>query len=489
MPRPRLSTFVVGRLTQLSARWLPFADAASTELPLGRLMRLGLFQVSVGTALTLLIGTLNRVMIVELHVPASLVASMLALPLLVAPFRALVGFRSDIYESVLGWKRVPFIWFGTLIQFGGLAIMPFALIILSGDTTGSVWFARSAAALAFLLVGAGAHTAQTAGLALATDLAPEASRPKVVALLYVMLLLGMIGSSLIVGHALKNFSEIRLIQVVQATAVATIVMNVIALWKQEPRVRRSLVEIRAQPQQRFIDAWRTFAAGGRVTRLLIGVAIGTAGFGMQDVLLEPYGGQVLHLGVGSTTLLTALLGAGAIVAFAVSARVLEGGADPVRLACYGAVVGAFGSAAVIFAAPLTSLALFRIGTGTIGFGNGMFAVGTLTAAMGLQDRDRAGLALGAWGAVQATSAGIAVALGGGLRDLAAHVVADGRFGEAMTAPSVPYSIVYHIEIALLFGVLIVLGPLVAPRAERWRAGSAARRAFGSSGGSPAAEAV
>ncbi len=112
--------------TLLDPRFLPFADAASAELPLSRLLRLSLFQVSVGMALVLLNGTLNRVMIIELSVPAWLVALMVSLPLLFAPFRALIGFRSDNHRSFLGWKRVPYIWFGSLLQFGGLAIMPFA---------------------------------------------------------------------------------------------------------------------------------------------------------------------------------------------------------------------------------------------------------------------------------------------------------------------------------------------------------------------------
>ena len=180
-------------------RFLPFADAATPELPLGRLLRLSLFQVSVGMAIVLLNGTLNRVMIVEMGVPTWLVALMVSLPLLFAPFRVLVGFRSDNYRSLLGWRRVPFIWLGTLLQFGGLAIMPFALILLSGDSNGPAWVGYASSALAFLLVGAGLHTTQTAGLALATDLATEANRPRVVAMLYVMLLVGMAVSALIVG--------------------------------------------------------------------------------------------------------------------------------------------------------------------------------------------------------------------------------------------------------------------------------------------------
>ena len=165
----------------LGPRFLPFADAATKDLPLGRLLRLSLFQVSVGMAIVLLTGTLNRVMIVELGVPAWLVGLMVSLPIVFAPFRALIGFKSDTHKSVLGWRRVPYIWFGTMMQFGGFAILPFALLVLTGNGHGSAVWGEIGAALAFLLVGAGIHTTQTAGLALANDLASPETRPRVVA--------------------------------------------------------------------------------------------------------------------------------------------------------------------------------------------------------------------------------------------------------------------------------------------------------------------
>jgi MFS transporter, BCD family, chlorophyll transporter len=138
-------------------RFLPFAEAASPDLPLSRLLRLSLFQVSVGMALVLMVGTLNRVMIVELNVPASLVAIMLSLPVIFAPFRALIGHKSDTHRSALGWKRVPYIWRGSMVQFGGLAIMPFALLVLSGGGNAAqwpTWMGHAGAGIAFLLVGA-----------------------------------------------------------------------------------------------------------------------------------------------------------------------------------------------------------------------------------------------------------------------------------------------------------------------------------------------
>ncbi|EWY39535.1 protein pucC [Skermanella stibiiresistens SB22] len=450
--------------TYLGPRFLPFADAATPELPLGRLLRLALFQVSVGMAVVLLNGTLNRVMVVELGVPIWLVAGMVSLPLVFAPLRALVGFRSDTHRSVLGWRRVPYIWFGTLLQFGGFAIMPFALIILSGDTTGPAFVGHVAAALAFLLVGAGLHTTQTAGLALATDLATPETRPRVVALLYVMLLVGMVVSALVFGALLAEFSQLRLIRVIQGAAVATMVLNVIALWKQEPRNPAATAP--GLPRPSFSQSWRAFQASGRAGRVLVAVGLGTAAFSMQDILLEPYGGQILGLSVGETTALTALLAGGTLAGFALAARRLGRGADPYRLAALGVLAGLAAFSAVIFSAPLDSPLLCRIGTVLIGFGSGLFVVGTLTAAMALAREGESGLALGAWGAVQATAAGVAIAAGGGIRDIVSSLGAQGALGPALADPSVGYGAVYYLEIILLFATLAAIGPLVRSRPVR-----------------------
>lgn len=437
-------------------RLFPWADAASDALPWSRLLRLSLFQVSVGMALVMLNGTLNRVMIVELGVPAWLVASMVALPLLFAPFRALIGFRSDHHRSAIGWKRVPYLWFGTLLQFGGFAIMPFALLLLSGDGNAPVWVARASAALAFLLVGVGLHTVQTAGLALATDIAPEEKRPQVVAVLYVMLLLGMLVSALIFGALLSPFSPMRLIQVVQGAAMVSIGLNVIALWRQESMTPNDH-ERAARP--RFAQAWRDFAEATRGTRFLVAVVLGTAAFSMQDILLEPYGGEILGLDVGATTALTALLALGGLIAFAGAALALARDAHPVRLAALGVLLGVLAFSMVIFADPLASPTLFRAGTLLIGAGGGLFAVGTLTVAMTLSAREHTGLSLGAWGAAQATAAGLGVAAGGVLRDVVNRLALDGALGEALSSPATGYSVVYHLEIALLFITLAALGPL------------------------------
>ena len=127
-------------------------------------------------------------------------------------------------------------------------------------------------------------------------------------------------------------------------------------------------------------------------RRLVAVGLGTMAFSMEDVLLEPYGGQILQLTVGDTTKLTATLAIGGLLGFGLASRVLSRGVDPFRMASYGALVGIPAFLAVILAAPLRFAAAVRLGTLLIGFGAGLFGHGTLTATMNARAAgpDRAG---------------------------------------------------------------------------------------------------
>ena len=445
--------------TTWGARFLPFADVASPELPLSRLLRLSLIQVSVGISLVLLVGTLNRVMIVELGVPASLVGLMLALPLLAAPFRALVGHKSDTHKSAMGWRRVPYIYMGTMVQFGGLAFMPFAILVLSGAQEAydeRLWLGLPTAAIAFLMVGAGVHITQTVGLALATDLTKPEQQPNVVGLMYVMLLIGSIVAALVFGWALSDFKQGRLIQVIQGCAVVTVSLNFIALWKQEARIPSRLRTAPAAPDPSFRESWALFMSKEKTLLRLIAVGLGTLAFSMSDIVLEPYGGEVLNLGVGTTTLLSALTAGGSLIGFAYASYILSLGADPFRMASLGALIGVPAYGLVIFAAGSDTPSIFTLGVLLAGLGTGLFGHGTLTATMQLAPRAQVGIAMGAWGAVQATSQGVGATIGGAIRDLTRGV--DLGLGVAPKADG--YVMIFGLELALMLATLAAMWPLL-----------------------------
>ncbi len=471
----QLSRKLVQTWVDLGPRFLPFADTASPALPWSRLLRLSLFQVSVGMAMVLLVGTLNRVMIVELGVSASLVAAMIALPVIYAPARALIGFRSDHHRSALGWRRVPFLWMGTLLQFGGLAVMPFALLVLGGGGQAAqwpAWVGQAGAAIAFLLVGAGMHTVQTAGLALATDLAAKDSQPRVVGLMSVVLLLGSIAAALGFGALLHNFTPGRLVEVIQGAAVLTVLLNTLALWKQEARhpQRRAKSTVQASarpaPEPSFVQAWRSFTRTPDARRRLLVIVLGTLAFGMQDVLLEPYGAQVLGMGVGATTALTAAFASGAVLGLALASVLLGRGGDAHRVCMAGVALGIPAFAAILGASTVQSVGVFSVGVMAIGLGVGLFGHGTLTLAMKHAPRDQVGLALGAWGAAQATAAGVGVLSGGVLRDVAQTWLMPWWFNTAAPEPVAGYAFVYGVEVLLLVLTLVVL---------RWRHGGMNRQ--------------
>ncbi len=445
--------FSVRKIKGFGLTCLPFADAATGAVPLSRLLRLSLFQVTVGMALVLTIGTLDRVMIVKLGVHAALVGGMLALPLVFAPFRALIGFRSDNFKSALGLRRLPFIFKGTILQFGGFAIMPFALLVLSGF--GKVaqtphCIGQVAAALSFLLVGAGIHTVQTVGLALATDLVGEKDQPKVVGLMYVSLLAGMIISALAYGALLQHYTPLRLIQVTQGSAVNKVLLNFYAMWKQEAR-NRVRGNAKRGPDEKFGQPWAKLSDRPGIIRLLAVTALGTAGFGMADVLMEPFGGQVLAMTVAPAARLTIYLAFGNLQGFALASRVLSRGALPLNVAIYGALIGV--PSLVFFVVSAHMLSVLVLAILAAGFGAGLFGHGTLTATMRSAPRDQIGLSLGTWGAVQATAAGVGFALGGVMRDVVqAHMAVGG-------SPADAYIPVFMLEVRLLVLALLLAFPL------------------------------
>jgi BCD family chlorophyll transporter-like MFS transporter len=200
-------------------------------------------------------------------------------------------------------------------------------------------------------------------------------------------------------------------------------------------------------------------------RLLAVIACGTAGFGMADVLLEPFGGQVLGLSVGRTTDLTVALAMGSLLGFGLASRWIGRGGQPLTVAQSGAVCGVPAFGLVILSAFSGATGMFYAATLLAGFGAGLFSHGTLTATMRAAPRDQIGLALGAWGAVQTTAAGVAIAVGGVIRDA---ILAHTGTG---TGSALPYIPVFSLEILLLLLALVLSIQLLRGRVDSTDAGA------------------
>jgi BCD family chlorophyll transporter-like MFS transporter len=415
------------------------------------LLRLSLFQLGMGFSLVVYTGALNRVLIAEEQIPAAAVGWLLSLGLFVAPVRLLLGSRSDSERKTYGYRRLPYIWYGIMLVFAGLSAGPFSLLLLSNssDLRNEVPFAISLAicTVIFMAYAIGSHVAQTGYLALVTDLTPKHERTKAVAMLWIALIIGQILSSIVVGYALEDFSPFKLVQVMQSTSVVFVVCAIAAIWRQD-----KAVDLESDDNDGMSSKIFGVLRAPKMKLFFAVVFFGTLGLTAQDVLLEPYGAQVLAMTVTETTRLTALWGAGMLIAILFAWKVLPRLQSPLLGALAACGLGLAGFSMVLMASSSQSLTVFACGAFTIGLANGLFLIATLSLVMSLADLKTAGLYVGMWGLVQTTAAGLGSLTGSAVRDIVTQV--SGNLVDG-------YSAVYAGEMAMLCLAVVVL--LMIPR--------------------------
>lgn len=412
-------------------------------------MRLGLFQFGVGLSLAPITGTLNRVLITDLAIPAVAVGFLIALHYFVSPVRALIGYHSDVKRSEGKW-RTPYVVLGVLLTYAGLATAPFALIILSGDGALSFWPAMIVCTAIFLAYGVGINVVETIYLALVSDITPPKMKGKVIALLWLMLILGTVVSAVVVSALLTDYSHRRLIEVMQGAAIIFVVLTVISLWRQERlRPDGSIISVNQVVRVR-LSLWESVKMLGRqrvMQGLFFVIFIAMMAFATHDVLLEPYGGQVLGMSVSATMALTALWGAATVVGVLLAAVLIWRKQSPALLIGLGSMIGFVGFGVISMASNVAGVEWFRMGVGLVSLGRGLFLVGSVFLVMTLADVSHAGLFLGVWGIVQALAQGIGIIGGGLMRDLVQLATGDVALG---------YTMVYTTALALLLSVAVIV---------------------------------
>jgi MFS transporter, BCD family, chlorophyll transporter len=410
------------------------------------LLRLSLFQFGLGFSAVVFSGTLNRVLINEEGIPATIVGWLLSLSLFVAPIRVLMGARSDAKPKRQGYRRLPYVWYGSTLVFGGLSAAPFSLMFLSKSSVIAQEMMPFAVGVAlstviFLIYAIGVHVAQTGYLALVTDLIPQRDRHSAVAFLWIALILGQIVSAFVISVWLRDYTPAKLVSIMQSSSMIFAVLAGIAIYGQD---KFGVVEGAEEASMPRIRAVLSSARN----RLFFGVVfLGTFAITGQDVLLEPYGAQVLGMNVGETTRLTALLGGGMLLAMLLATWLHKRLASPLTLALAACFVGMAGFGLVIGTASMQSVPVFALGAGVIGLANGLFLIATLSIVVALADAETAGLYVGIWGLVQTTATGVGTLIGGLMRDVATRVSASVTAG---------YLTFYSIELVLCVVTALLL---------------------------------
>ena len=361
------------------------------------ILRLGLAQMSLGAIIVLMTSTLNRVMVVELALPALVPGLLVGLHYAMQLSRPGWGHWSDLSR-----RRTPWIIGGmTVLALGGFLAALGVAIGASMPVSGLVL-----SVLAYALIGAGAGASGTSVLAfLAASTAPR-RRAAAATIIWLMMIFGIAATAGIVGALLDPYSTARLLTIVACVAVGAVVLTALAVLGLEKGGTVPVVAVRQPLREGIAEIW----AEPKARRFTQFVFLSMTAYFMQELILEPYAGLVFGFTPGQSTSLSGAQNGGVFLGMlAVGIAATGLGIGSLRAwvvgGCAGSAatllgIGLIGPLQVNLILPLTIL---------LGFCNGVFAVAAIGAMMALAGQgrtDREGTRMGLWGAAQAIAAGI-----------------------------------------------------------------------------------
>lgn len=416
------------------------------------IVRLGLVQTALGSVVVLTTSTLNRIMVVELALPALLPGVLVGLHYVLQVFRPRLGHGSDV-----GGRRTPWI-------IGGMA-----LLCTGGMTAalGTAWmssnlFAGCLLAIAgFAMIGIGVGAAGTSLLVLLAKRTDERRRGAAASIVWVMMIGGFIATAVIAGHMLDPFSPARLVWVALAVSAAAFVLSLVAVWGIEPG-NPLAADSPAHPASRREESFRGALfevwSESQARRFAVFVFLSMIAYSAQDLILEPFAALVFGLTPGQTTQLSGVQNGGVLTGMVIVA-VFSSGIGIPRLGSLRSwtIGGCIASAVALCLLAASGLAgepwTLRPTVFALGVANGIYAIAAIGSMMSLVGKGRAnreGVRMGLWGAAQAIAFGVGGLVGTFASDLARLVL-----GSATTA----YAVVFVGE-----AVLFVLSAFLAARA-------------------------
>lgn len=411
--------------------------------------RLGLVQTALGAVVVLTTSTLNRVMVVELALPAMLPGALVGLHYALQVFRPRLGHGSDV-----GGRRTPWIVGGMAVLCAGGTLAAVATAWMASDLVAGI----ALAVVSFVAIGVGVGSAGTSLLVLLAQHTDERRRGAAATIVWVMMIAGFIVTALVAGKLLDPFSPARLIEVAFGLSATAFAVAFVAVWGMErapavvrpatsdrdPTFRAALAEVWAEPHTR---------------RFAIFVFLSMIAYSAQDLILEPFAGLVFGLTPGQTTQLSGIQNGGVLTGMLIVA-VFSSGIGVPRLGSLRSwtIGGCLASAAALCGLAMAGLSgppwPIQLSVFALGLANGAYAIAAIGSMMSLVGRGRSGregVRMGLWGAAQAIAFGSGGLLGTLASDLARHLLGDA---------AIAYSVVFCAE-----AVLFVVAALLAVRAS------------------------
>ena len=401
--------------------------------------QLGLIHLAVAMTLVPINSTLNRVMIKELAFSATLVAVLASLPYLLSPIQVLIGSFSDRHP-LLGWRRTPYIAIGLVFCVLGVMLAPLAAFVLVDNFALGLIFGL----FAFGAWGMGFNFATVSYFSLATDLSGEKERGSTISVMFFMMIVGIISTSLLVSRLVDPYTPQALIQSFWIVGVIALVLGFLGLVKLEDRT----FDDQKEQQERY--SWRALAGtiieNKQATIFFVYLIILLIALLGQDILLEPFGGEAFGMPVSDTTRITSIWGVFTLLAL-LAAGVLERRVSKRTVAFWGGGIALVGFVLIAASGIMTNIAVFYAGVILLGTGTGFSTVSNLSLMLDMTTAAKVGLFIGAWGMANAASRLIGALLSGVVRDVLTQILRD---------PVLAYVSVFVILALLLLISLILL---------------------------------
>jgi len=443
----------------------------------GSIVRLGLVQASIGAIVVLTTSTLNRVMVVELALPALLPGFLVALHYLVQVARPRMGHGSDV-----GGRRTPWILGGMVVLAAGGITSALATVWMASNRPAGI----ALAVLGFSLIGIGVSASGTSLLVMLAKRVPEGRRAGAATLVWMMMIAGFAITAGLAGHWLDPYSPLRLVLVTCAVATLAVLLTLLALYGLEGQGAQIDQTGSASPavKPRFLEALAQVWHEPAARRFTIFVFVSMLAYSAQDLILEPFAGTVFGFTPGGSTKLSGVQHAGVLLgmllvalAGAVGARYSQHPVWRHAGSLRGWTIGGCVASAL---AMLGLVCAGLVGPGwplketvfALGVANGAFSIGAIGSMMRMANEGRQareGVRMGLWGAAQAVAFGLGGLVGTGASDAARLLIA---------APGTAYATVFALEaLAFLISALLAWKISASQSGHSTAAGSAASLNF------------
>ena len=401
--------------------------------------QLGLIHLAVAMTLVPINSTLNRVMIKELAFSATLVAILASLPYLLSPIQVLIGSFSDRHP-LFGWRRTPYIAIGLVFCVLGVMLAPLAAFVLADNFLMGLIFGL----FAFGAWGMGFNFATVSYFSLATDLSGEKERGSTISVMFFMMIIGIISTSLLVSRLVDPYSPQVLVRSFWIVGIIALVLGLLGLVKLE---KRTFADQRDEQER---HSWRFLASSilenKQATIFFIYLILLLIALLGQDILLEPFGGEAFGMPVQETTRITSIWGVFTLVSL-LAAGALERRASKRTIAFWGGGIALVGFVLIAASGILINTAVFYSGVILLGAGTGFSTVSNLSLMLDMTTAAKVGLFIGAWGMANAASRLTGALLSGVVRDVLTQVLQD---------PVLAYVSVFSILALLLLISLLIL---------------------------------